>query len=123
MYTLLEYSARTSRAHRPLKIRDRIFQLITLRPRCGSTVSPKVPVVVELTLEELSPGTPHHNTIYITAYRNSLGLLPGGHVFDPHTCRSYYYYMMVRNQSPGATRSKATEGCLVFLIEETFFYK
>src|ERR1700712_884448 len=99
MYTLLESSARTLRAHRPSKIRDRIFQeLIPLRPRCGSTTSPEVPVVVVLTLEELSPGTPHHNTIYITAYRNSLRLFIQGHVFDPRTRRSYYYYITVRNQ-------------------------
>src|ERR1700712_3101639 len=67
MYTLLESSGWTSRAHRPLKICDRIFQLIPLRPRCGNTTSPEVPVVVVLTHEELSPGSPRHNTIYVMA--------------------------------------------------------
>src|SRR6195952_3915201 len=69
MYTQLDSSAWTSRAHRPLKIRDRIFQLIPLRPRCGNATSPEVPVVVVLTLEEISPGTPHHNTVYVAAVR------------------------------------------------------
>ena len=67
MYTLLESSARTSRAHRPPKIRDRIFQLIPLLPRCGDATLPEIPVVVALTLKELSPGTPHYNTIYVAA--------------------------------------------------------
>src|ERR1700712_4647469 len=69
MYSLLESSARTSRAHRPLKIRDRIIQLIPLRPRCGNTTAPEVLVVVVPILEGLSPGSPHHNTIYVAAVR------------------------------------------------------
>ena len=56
-------------AQTPKKYATVFFQLIPLRPRCGSTTLPVVPVVVVLTLEELSPGSPHHNTIYVATVR------------------------------------------------------
>ena len=55
--------AQTSKNTRPY------LKLIPLRPRCRDATLPKVPVVVVLALKELSPGTPHNNTIYVAAVR------------------------------------------------------
>ena len=70
----------------------------------------------------------YESSILVTPYmswpnRNSLGLFTGGHVFDPHTRHSYYYYTTDRNMSLSGDKRNATVGLWLHIIESKTLYQ
>ena len=75
-----------------------------------------------------SPKLDSKSTLLVTRYtsqpnRNGLGLFTGGHVFDPQTHHSYYYYTTDRYNSRSGNKSNATIGLLLNIIESKILYQ